>query len=385
MSLDEEIQLELLELERVHRRRFPRTLAGAQAPEVDLDGQRVINFASNDYLGLAAHPALVQAAKRSLDENGFGAGASRLVVGNHREHVELEHELGDWMGEGRHVRLFSSGYAANVGLLSALLSPGDVVFSDELNHASIIDGCRLSRASVVVYPHRDLVALEDSLRQIRQTQHRGRQLIVTESLFSMDGDLADVSGLARLAADYNASLMLDEAHAVGILGPTGRGIAASHGVVPDLLVGTLGKAFGAAGAFVAATPGVVDWLWNRARSFVFSTGLPPSTAAAGRAALEIVRDVSGETLRARLQENLRTLRITPALGGAAESPIAPILVNDDQRVMELSRSWLDSKVFVQGIRYPTVPMGTARLRISLSASHSIGQIRQLSELVRCST
>jgi 8-amino-7-oxononanoate synthase len=262
--------------------------------------------------------------------------------------------------------VFNTGYAANTGILTALLQAGDVVFSDELNHASIVDGCRLSRAEIIVYPHRDLDALESSLRQ----RPGRRRVIVSESLFSMDGDLADVRQLSELAKRYDAAWMLDEAHAIGVLGPSGRGVAAKHDVVPDLLVGTLGKAFGVAGAFVATTEAIAELLWNRARPFVFSTGLPPPMAAAALEGLAVIRSDEGDRRRRRLQENIALLRAeVPRLGGASESPIAPLIVGSDERVVQISQAWLEAGFFVQAIRPPTVPEGTARLRISLSSEH----------------
>jgi 8-amino-7-oxononanoate synthase len=366
VSLDDEARAELRELEAAHRLRGARVVDGAQGPHVMLDGARVLNLASNDYLGLAGDGRLARAAAGALAEVGVGAGASRLIVGNHRAHVALEAAVADWM-RCSGARLFNSGYAANTGVLGALARPGDAIFSDELNHASIIDGCRLSRAEVVVFPHRDLAALASALAR---STHR-RRLVVSESLFSMDGDLADVPGLAALCARYDAALVLDEAHAIGVLGPEGRGLAAAQGVVPDVVIGTFGKALGTYGAFAATTRAVADLLWNRARPFVFSTAMPPAVAAATLASLEIVRGAEGEARRRALGAHARRLRVgVPAAGGASESPIAPIVVGNDQRVMALSERLLEERVFVQGIRPPTVPPGTARLRIGLVASLS---------------
>jgi 8-amino-7-oxononanoate synthase len=247
MSLEDSARAELDELAAAHRLRTPRVVQRGQGPVIVLDGREVINLGSNDYLSLAADPRVGRAAQRAIEESGVGAGASRLIVGNHHAHALLESAVADWLRSGG-VRLFNTGYAANVGVLSALLCGGDVVFSDELNHASIIDGCRLSHAEVVVFPHRDLGALEAALRT-----HAGRRrLVVSESLFSMDGDVADVVGLAALAKRHDAALMLDEAHALGVMGPEGRGVAALAGVTPELLIGTFGKALGSFGAFAPA-------------------------------------------------------------------------------------------------------------------------------------
>lgn len=369
VSLEDEARTELEELERIGRRRGMRILEGAQGPVVIVDGVEVLNFASNDYLGLAGDPRLVRAAVASLEDDGVGAGASRLIVGNHRRHVELEAAVAAWMGyEG--VRLFGSGYAANVGVLTALLREGALVFSDELNHASIIDGCRLAKAQIVVFPHRDLDALEIELRRSAR-----RKVVVSESLFSMDGDVADVAGLARLCHAHGAALVVDEAHAVGVLGPEGRGVAAREGVVPDVLIGTFGKALGTFGAFAATTKAVADLLWNRARSLVFSTGMPPSVAAAAAAAIEIVRGPDGQARRDQLVSHGARLReLVPDLGG--ESAIAPLLVGDDRLAMELSARLFEARVFAQGIRPPTVPVGTARLRLSLNARHTTDHVEQ---------
>ena len=377
MSLDDDARSELAKLEAAGRLRTPRVLDGLQGPRAMVDGRSVLNLASNDYLALAGDPRLARAAATALETGGTGAGASRLIVGNHREHVALEAALADWLRVAG-VRMFNSGYAANVGTISALVGAGDTVISDELNHASIIDGCRLSRAEVVVVPHRDLGAFERAL-----ASRGGRKLVVSESLFSMDGDIADVEALAVLARRHDAALMLDEAHALGVMGPEGRGIAAARGVVPDLLVGTSGKALGGFGAFVATTRAVAELLWNRARSLVFSTGLPPAVAASVRTAIEIVRSGEGQDRRTAVARNARGLRDRiPGLGGDASSPIAPLLVGDDRVVMEHSSRLLERGVFVQGIRPPTVPAGTARLRISVSAGHSDSDVVMLHDAMR---
>jgi 8-amino-7-oxononanoate synthase len=365
VSLDDDARAELERLEAVHRLRVPRVVDGAQGPRIVIDGAVVLDLASNDYLSLANDPRLADAARASLDEDGFGAGASRLVSGNHRRHVMLEQALADWLclSPGS-VRAFGSGYSANVGVVSALLGPDDVVLSDQLNHASIIDGCRLSRASIRVFPHRDLAALEQMLVETSGK----RRLVISESLFSMDGDLADVVGLAALCKRHDTALMLDEAHAIGARGPEGRGEAAACSVVPDILVGTCGKALGSYGAFVASTPAITRLLWNRARSLVFSTALPPSISAASIAALQIVRGTDGATRRKMLADNARSLRArVPELGGAPDAAIAPLIVGDDRVAMTISARLLERGMFVQGIRYPTVAEGTARLRVSLSS------------------
>lgn len=377
MSLDDDVRDELRELEARHRLRVPRVVDGAHGPRVMLDGVEVVNAASNDYLALAGDRRLARAAASALDEHGVGAGASRLITGNHRRHVALEQALGDWLRcDG--VRLFNSGYAANVGVVTALVRAGDVVFSDALNHASIIDGCRLSRADVVVYPHLDLGALERGLA----TRTGRRRIVISETLFSMDGDTADVAALSALCRRHGAALVLDEAHALGVWGPEGRGIAADARVAPDVLIGTCGKALGGFGAFAATSAAIAALLWNRARPFVFSTALPPSVSAAVQAALEIVRGTEGDQRRRDVSARATQLRKRlSGVGGAETSAIAPLVVGDDQRVMALSAAVLERRVFIQGIRPPTVPEGTARLRISLSAGHSPEDIETIARSV----
>lgn len=376
VSLDDEARDELAALERAHRLRTPRVLGGPQGPIAMLDGVEVLNAASNDYLGLAQDRRLARTAT-IVHKHGVGVGASRLIVGNHQEHEFLERQLAEWMRCGG-VRLFNSGYAANTGVLSTLLRPGDAVFSDELNHASIIDGSRLSRAEITVYPHGDLTALEAALA--RSTHPR--RIVVSESLFSMDGDLADVAGLAALCTRHGAALILDEAHAVGALGPEGRGLAAAAGVVPDVVIGTFGKAFGTFGAFAATTRAIADLLWNRARPFVFSTGLPVVIASATLAALDIIQSPEGEVLRRKLAGLAARFRAqVPRAGGAPGSAIAPILVGDDREVMAVSARLFEQRVFVHGVRPPTVPPNTARLRVSLSAAMTDAQIDRLAEAI----
>jgi 8-amino-7-oxononanoate synthase len=373
VSLEEDAQIELRELAARDRLRIPRVVDGAQGPVAVIDGREVINFAANDYLGLAGDPRLARAAAAVLDHSGSGAGASRLIVGNHRQHVQLEDAVADWM-RCTGVRLFNTGYAANVGVLTTLLGAGDVVFSDELNHASIIDGCRLSRADVAIFPHRDTRALEAALR----ARSGRRRIVVSESLFSMDGDFADIEALSALCKRHEAAFVLDEAHALGALGPEGRGLAAELGIAPDVVVGTFGKALGSFGAFAATTRAVADLLWNRARPLVFSTGLPPAIAATSRAAIEIVRGADGEQRRRTLAVHARRFReLVRDVGGAPSSAIAPIVVGGDREVMAWTESLLMQGLFVQGIRPPTVPPGTARLRVGFSAAHVDAHVDKL--------
>jgi 8-amino-7-oxononanoate synthase len=363
MSLDDDARAELGELEAAHRLRTPRVVDGRQGRVIELDGAAVLNLSSNDYLSLAGDPRIAKAGVAALESLGAGAGASRLISGNHREHVELEREIAAWLGCGG-ARVFNTGYAANTGVLTALLGPDDVVFSDELNHASIIDGCRLSRAQVVVYPHLELAALAASLQQ----RHGRRRIVVSESLFSMDGDVVDVEALSALCVKHGAALVLDEAHALGVHGPEGRGIAAMTGTVPDVLVGTFGKALGTFGAFAATTPAIAQLLWNRARPFVFSTGLPPVVSAMTRASLALVRGSDGDTRRRDLERNATRFRLaTRARAQPLATAIVPFVVGEDRRAVDVGARLLAAKLHVQAIRPPTVPEGTARLRASVSA------------------
>lgn len=376
MSLEDDAKRVLAALEQRGQLRTPRVVDTPAGPRVVVDGLSCLNLSSNDYLGLANDRRIVEAAVAALARAGLGASSSRLVVGNHREHHLLEAAIRNWLGVSGAL-LFNSGYAANVGVLSTLALADDVVFSDELNHASIIDGCRLSRARVVIYAHGRLDELE---RSLRSTPCVGRRFLVSETVFSMDGNIADVEGLDALARSFDAALILDEAHAVGASGPNGRGVAASCNVRPDVLVGTFGKALGSFGAFVATSKSVADLLWNRARSFVFSTGLPPALAAASRAAIDIVSSVEGDQLRQALDSRISRLRAVLEVPGS--TAIVPWLVGDEARAMALTATLLENGVYAQGIRPPTVPRGTSRLRLSLSAAHALDAIEHAAWLIR---
>jgi 8-amino-7-oxononanoate synthase len=346
-----------------------------------IDDRPVVSFCSNDYLGLACHPRLLEAAQRAGVRSGFGAGAARLVSGDLPEHRALQQEVAAFLHLPAAL-LFPTGYQANLGVISTLANGSDLVVSDAANHASIIDGCRLSRASVRVYPHLDVAAARSALTD-RASEYR-RRILVTESLFSMDGDIAPLADLADVARASGSALVVDEAHAIGALGPSGRGLCAAAGVVPDVLVGTFGKALGCFGAFVAGTPELAAILQNRARTFIFTTAPPPSLAAAASAALELVLDLEGDRRRARLQEHARSLEA--ALSARTReprrpqaTPIIPVLFGEDRRALAASRALLERGFFVQAIRPPTVPEGTARLRVTLSADHTAGEVAALGE------
>ncbi len=351
-----------------------RRVDGEQGPTLILDGREVINFSSNNYLGIANHPALCEAAKAAIDAYGCGSGASRLISGNMALHEALEEKIAVFKGTEAAL-IFNSGFQANTGVIPALVGQEDVVFSDSLNHASIIDGCRLSRARVVVYSHCDAEQLEQMLKQ---APNRGRRLIVTESLFSMDGDEAPLKEIVELGERYGAMVMVDEAHATGVVEPNGAGLIAELGLGDRVLVqmGTLGKALGGFGAYVAGSKVVREFLINRCRGFIFTTSLPPAVMAMGIAAVELVRNEPERrrTLRHRCQqmrEGLTNLGFT--LGNSGRQ-ILPLIVGDAGACMKLSERVLSRGVFAQGIRPPTVPPGTSRLRIALMATHTAEQI-----------
>jgi len=370
-------RLEELRESGLHRRL--RLVEGPQGPRVMLDGRPVLLLCSNNYLGLAEHPAVRAAAAEAAATWGAGAGASRLISGNMAPHRHLERRLAEFKGYGAAL-LFGSGYLANTGTIVTLAGSGTVAFSDELNHASIIDGCRLARAETFVYRHGDVEHLAWGLRE---AGGRG-SLIVTDGVFSMDGDVAPLADLARLAHDHGCRLMVDEAHATGALGPGGRGSVAAAGLSDevDVVVGTLGKALGSYGAYVCADPELVELLLNSARPFIFSTAPPPPTVAAALAALDLLEEDPG--LVERLRANAATLRHALAAeglaAGGAQTQIVPVEVGDAARTMELSERLLAGGVFAQGIRPPTVPAGSSRLRFTVMATHAEEELRRAAAL-----
>lgn len=375
-----EIEAELAGLERRALRRFRRTIGGAQGAEVVVDGRRAICLASNNYLGLAADPAVIAASRAALEASGAGSGASPLVSGHMEEHAALEAELADWLG-CEAALLFGSGYHANIGTIAALVGRDDEVFSDALNHASLIDGCRLSRARVTVYRHGDAGDLGARLAASRAR----RRLVVTDSVFSMDGDRAPLEAIVEVAERHGAWVMIDEAHAIGVLGRTGAGLAEELGLGDRIAVrmGTLGKALGGYGAFVAGSRALVDLLLNRARAYVFSTALPPAVVAGVRAAVAIAR--SDDERRARLRRNVERFRAGLAAAGlpAPElgSSIVPLVLGPADRALTVARRLLDAGVLCPAIRPPTVPEGTARLRLTPIAAHTDGQIDRAVEAI----
>jgi 8-amino-7-oxononanoate synthase len=378
----ETIQDELEAIKRKALYRRLRRVENDQGPTLILDGREVINFSSNNYLGIANHPALAAAAKQAIERYGCGSGASRLISGNMALHEELETKLARFKGTEAAL-VFNSGFQANTGILSTLTGEGDVIFSDALNHASIIDGCRLSRAKSIVYAHSDLDQLESALKL--QVQAR-RKLIVTETIFSMDGDEAPLGGIVELAEKYGAMVMVDEAHATGIFGSTGAGIVAKLGLGERVAVqmGTLGKALGGFGAYVAGSSALRELLINRCRSFIFTTSLPPVIMAMAMAAIDLVqqeperREALWKNCR-MLQAGLRELGFSV---GSGESPILPLVIGDAGKCMQFSARLLEEGIFAQGIRPPTVPAGTSRLRITLMATHARAQIDRALKVFR---
>jgi 8-amino-7-oxononanoate synthase len=371
---------ELAQLEALHRRRVPRVIAGAQGARVVLDGREVVSFSSNDYLGLAAHPAVAAAARAASERFGVGAGASRLIVGNTEAHETLERTAAQWLGRPA-ARLFNSGFAANTGILPVLAGQGDQIFSDSLNHASLIDGARLAKGTVAIFRHGNINDLSGML----SASTARRRVIVTESVFSMDGDVAPLAELRALGDRHGAILVVDEAHAVGVFGARGAGVLERDGVVADATIATLGKGVGVYGAVVAGPRSLAEILWNRARPLVFTTGLPPMVCAAATAAIELIQSDEGARLRATLWSRIRQLVSglhDLGIAAAGSSPIVPLIVGGDADVMAWTGRLLERGIYVQGVRPPTVPEGSARLRVTVSAAHSESDIQQLLEALR---
>jgi glycine C-acetyltransferase/8-amino-7-oxononanoate synthase len=373
-----ELELRLEELERLGLTRRLRLVSGPQGPTVLIDGKPVLLLCSNNYLGLADHPRVREAAADAAMRWGVGAGASRLVSGTMTIHRRLEEQLAEFK-RSEACLLFGSGYLANIGVIGALAGRGDTIFSDELNHASIIDGCRLSRAQVIVYRHRDVEHLEWSLRRHGGRRGGERSLIVTDSVFSMDGNVAPLGEIVELAGIHGAQVMVDEAHATGNLGPGGRGAVAQAGLEGevDAVVGTLGKALGSYGAYVCASAEMVRYLINTARPLIFSTAPPPPAVAGALAALNLLQERPHRVQR--LRSNARALRRALAAQGFPVSDqdmhIVPLIVGDERDAMRLCQEGIERGVFAQAIRPPTVADGTSRLRLTVMASHTASDLR----------
>ncbi|NMA70629.1 MAG: glycine C-acetyltransferase [Firmicutes bacterium] len=365
-------ELEQLKGQGVYR--LPRVVQGRQGARAVIDGREVINLASNSYLGLATHPRLIEAARQAVEAYGVGSGAVRTIVGTQDLHQILEVTLARFKRtEGALV--YQSGFTANAGTVAAILGPGDVVVSDELNHASIIDGCRLSRATIKVYPHGDMAGLREKLEEARrEVREGGRILVVTDGVFSMDGDIAPLPEIVGLARAYGALTMVDDAHASGVLGDHGRGSVdhwGLHGQV-DIQVGTLSKAVGVLGGYVAGSRTLIEYLLHRARPILFSTSHPPAVTAACIEAIRLMEE--SDELIQRLWANTRFFQAElRALGfdlGPTQTPITPIMVGDERAAMAFSDQLFEEGVFAQGIAYPTVPRGKARVRTIVTAEHT---------------
>jgi 8-amino-7-oxononanoate synthase len=370
----------LAELESSGLRRRLRLIEGPQGAEVVLDGRPVLLLCSNNYLGLADHPRLRRAAADAALSLGTGAGASRLISGSMSIHAELESRLAEFKGTEAAL-LFGSGYLANTGVIAALAQRGEVVFSDELNHASIIDGCRLAGAETFVYRHADTEHLEWGLRRVAGQA----ALIATDGVFSMDGDIAPLPELVELARRHRCRLLVDEAHATGCVGPGGRGSVAAAGLTGevDVIVGTLGKALGGYGAYVCGRAETMDFLINSARPFIFSTAPPPPVVAAAQAALEIL--IEGPERVERLEQNAAALRAGLRAEGlepiGSETQIVPLVIGEADDAMALCERLLAEGVFAQAIRPPTVPPGTCRLRLTTMATHRIADLQRAARMI----
>lgn len=377
------IQQELEQIRECGLYRTTRMISGKQGPRVEINGREVLMLCSNNYLGLADSPALIQASVEATERYGTSSGASRLVSGTMALHELLEAEIAAFK-RTEAALIFNSGYAANTGIIAALVGRGDVIFSDRLNHASIIDGALLSSARLIRYPHNDVSALEALLKRHRGA---GRALIVTDAVFSMDGDIAPLRELVELKKAHNALLLVDDAHGSGVLGEDGSGTAELLGVSGDvdILMGTFGKALGSFGAYAALSAELRALLVNRARSFIFSTSLPPAVLGASLAALEIVRSPAGKALRENLTANAEHFRSLLSEAGfqlpAGTTQIIPVLTVQAETTMRFSEMLLEEGVFAQGIRPPTVPAGACRLRCTAMATHTRQDMERAAERI----
>ena len=371
------LQQELTEIQEAGLLRQLRTLDSPQAPHIDCGGVRLVNFSSNDYLGLARHPGLQQAATSEWERAGFGSGSSRLVCGTFDAHERLEGAIADFK-RAASALCFSSGYAAAMGTIPAICSKDDVIILDKLCHACLVDAARLSGAMLRVFPHNDMDKLESHLQWARSKHPGSRVLVVAESVYSMDGDIAPLKEMVDLKTRHGAWLFLDEAHGVGVLGAQGRGLAELAGLEGciEVQMGTLGKALGAHGAYIAGSRSLREFLINSARSFIFSTAPPAPVAAAATKAVEILGSEEGGGLLRKLWRNIGNLG--DALGvPVPASAILPIIIGGESAAMAASRRLLDSGFLVPAIRFPTVSRGAARLRVTVSAAHSDGDIASL--------
>jgi 8-amino-7-oxononanoate synthase len=347
-------------------------------------GRSLVNFASNDYLGLTQHPKVKLAATEAAQRFGAGSGASRLITGNLAIHSELEARLAAFQQTPAAIA-FESGYAAALGTIPALFGQGDVIILDKLAHASLIDGARLSGAEIRVYPHNRLERLQELLRWARQKRCDAKILVVTESIFSMDGDCCPLPQIVELKDEFGAALLLDEAHALGVIGPNGAGLAAGHGLIDrvDIHLGTLSKAIGSSGGFIAGSSSLIDVLVNRARTFIYSTAPPPAAIAAAIAGLGVIASETGDRLRAALWRNHEelTVKLNQRRPASERSAIVPIIVGLEEEALSLSAQLAEQGFLVPAVRFPTVARGSARLRVTLSSAHELEDVVNLREAI----
>jgi 8-amino-7-oxononanoate synthase len=386
-GFEDELRARLAEIEAQNLRRVLRRIDSPQQPRAIVSGREALNFSANDYLGLAMHPQVREAAAKAARDFGAGSGASRLISGSLAAHHELEEALAEFKATERAL-VFSTGYATALGTITALVSAGDIVVIDKLAHASIVDGARLSGAKLRVFNHNDVGDLERILQWSeaqRGTNPKTRVLIATESLFSMDGDIAPLREIVELKERFGAWLMVDEAHATGLFGANRRGLIEELNLSGrvEVQMGTLGKALGSAGGYIAGAAVLIDYLVNRARSFIFSTAPPPAVSAAARAALEIVRSEDGGEFVKRLRKNIQQFCQASGITAAAEhSPIVPMLIGGENDAVKFAAALFEAGFFVPAIRYPTVARGQARLRFSFSAAHTSDEISALAAALR---
>jgi len=377
-EMDLQQRLEIIRSQGLYRQL--REVESAQGVRIRVEGQELLNFSSNDYLGLANHPLVKEAAEKALRDFGAGSGASRLVCGSLAPHHELERALADFKGTEAAL-VFSSGYACALGTITALLGKGDVIAIDKLAHASIIDAARLSGATLRVFAHNDPNDLKDVLKWAGKKS--ARVLVVTESVFSMDGDLAPLREIVELKDKYGAWLMLDEAHATGLFGQNRRGLAEAFELADriEIQMGTLGKALGSSGGYIVGSKSLIEFLINRARSFIFSTAPPPSVSTAATAAIRIIQSDEGERLRSHLWARVDQLK-NGLIGGpfksqVVQSPIIPLIVGDETRAVDLAAELRSRGFFIPAIRYPAVARSQARLRLTVSSAHSAADLLHL--------
>src|SRR3990170_813160 len=379
------IEQELSRLKDAGLYRHMPLIQGPQEPKVKINGKDVILLCSNNYLGLANHPKVKEASISAIEKYGFGSGASRLVSGNMELHEELEQRIARFK-DTEAALVFNSGYHANIGIIPALASRDNLIFSDKLNHASIVDACILSRARLIRYPHKDMDALEKLLKKNSPLTTHHSPLIITDGIFSVDGDIAPLKELSELADKYKCMLMVDDAHATGVLGSKGKGTSEHFGIDnPNIIqMGTLGKALGCFGAYVAGSRKLIDYLINKARSFIYTTSLPPSVCAASIAAIDIIEDEP--QLRQNLWDRIKFFRKGLKEAGLntmqSETQIIPILIGEADVAVRISKDLMDKGVFVHAIRPPTVPEGTSRLRITLMATHSWDDLKYALETIK---